>query len=78
MREVKDISLKSWSGCKWRNISSDLLFTGRERVGTDDTTLMERVEPSSFVAAVDRLLVHLSRLASSSDAGSPWVGADQR
>ena len=36
MREVKDISLKSWSECKWKNISSDLLFTGRERVGTDD------------------------------------------
>ena len=29
------------------------------RMGTDDTTLIERVEPSSCVAAGDRLPVHL-------------------
>ena len=34
--------------------------TGCRRVNTDDTTLTERVEPSSFGAAGDRLLVHLS------------------
>ena len=33
---------------------------GSEGMGTDDTTLTERVEPSSFVAAGDRLLVHLN------------------
>ena len=29
-------------------------------VGTDDTTLAERVDPSSFVAAGGRMLVHLN------------------
>ena len=32
--------------------------TGGGRVGTDDTSLIERVESSSFVSAEDRLLVH--------------------
>ena len=29
-------------------------------MGTDDTTLIGKVEPSSFVAVGDRLLVHLN------------------
>ena len=29
-------------------------------MGTEDTTMIERVEPTSFAAAGDRLLVHLS------------------
>ena len=29
-------------------------------MGTDDTTLIEVVEPSSYAAAGDRLLVHLN------------------
>ena len=33
---------------------------GNGRVGIDETTLIERVEPSFFGAAGDRLLVHLS------------------
>ena len=34
--------------------------TGGGRVGIDDTSLIERGESSSFVAAGDRLLVHFS------------------
>ena len=34
--------------------------TSNGRVGTGDTTLIERVEPSSFGAADGRLFVHLS------------------
>ena len=34
--------------------------TGGGGIGADDTTLIERVEPSSFVVAGDRLLVDLS------------------
>ena len=30
------------------------------RLGTDDTTLIEVVDPSSFAAAGDHLLVHLN------------------
>ena len=41
----------NWSGFKWKIIRLDL--------GTDDTTWTEVVEPSSFVAAGGRLLVHL-------------------
>ena len=34
--------------------------TGSGTVGIDDTTLIERVEPSSFGAEGDRLFVHVS------------------
>ena len=34
--------------------------TGRGGMGTDDTTLIERVEPNSYVAASGRLLVHIN------------------
>ena len=34
--------------------------TGVGGMGPDDTISIERVEPSSFVAASDRLLVHLN------------------
>ena len=57
MREMKDTSLKCWSGCTWKKISLDLFATSSGRVGTDDTTLIERVELSSFGAARDRLLL---------------------
>ena len=30
-------------------------------LGTDDTTMIEGVDPSSFAASGDRLLVHLDR-----------------
>ena len=62
MREMKDISLKNWSGCKWKTLSLNLLPQEVEEWGTDDTTLIQRVEPSSFGAAGDRLPVHLSSL----------------
>ena len=47
--------------------------TGRGGMGTDDTTLIERVEPSSFVAAADRLLVHLNSSYSTACAGDTWT-----
>ena len=34
--------------------------TGSGTVGIDDTALIERVEPSSFGAEGDRMLVHVS------------------
>ena len=34
--------------------------TGRAGIGTYETTLIERVEPSSFGAVGDRLLVYLT------------------
>ena len=48
VREMKDTSLKNWSGCNWNNISQILLPQVCGSVGTDDTTCIERVEPSSF------------------------------
>ena len=39
--------------------------TGSGGIGTHDTTLIERVELSSFVAGGDRLLVHLNSSYSS-------------
>ena len=38
-------------------------------MGTDDTTLIERMEPSSFVAAGDRLLVLLNSSRSTACPG---------
>ena len=59
MREMKDTSLKGWSGCKWMKLESAVTDWGR--VGTDDTTLIERVELSSFgVACEQRATVCLS------------------
>ena len=34
--------------------------TGNGGRGTDDTKMIQRVEPSSFITAGDRLLVHLN------------------
>ena len=59
MREMKDTSLKSWTGCKSKTQRASAA-TGGGRVGADDTTLIARAEPSSFGAAGDRLLVHFS------------------
>ena len=60
IREMNDICLKDWSGCNWKKVGLDLLLRVVEELGTDDTTLFEVVEPSSFVPAGDRLLVHLN------------------
>ena len=38
--EKKDTSLKSWSGCKWKKTSLDLLPHVVEGMGTDDTFLI--------------------------------------
>ena len=60
MREMKDTSVKGWSGCTWKKMSPESTATGGGGVGTDETTLTERVEPTSFAAAGDRLPVRLS------------------
>ena len=46
--------------------------TRRGTVGIDDTALMERVEPSSFGAEGDRLLVHVSSPKISACLGDTW------
>ena len=43
--------------------------TGGGRVGTDDTTLIERVEPSSYIAASYRLPARLNRSYSTACLG---------
>ena len=53
------VSVKSWNGCKWKNISLDLLPQVGGARDADDTSI-ERVERSSFFAAGDRLPVHLN------------------
>ena len=59
-REMKEISPKSWSGMHTETNQPGSAAAGSVRMGTDDTVLIERVELSSFVAAGDRLLVHLN------------------
>ena len=59
-RVIEDTSLKTWSRCKWKKVCLDLLPQVFGGLGIDDTTVTERVEPSSFVAAGDRLPVHLN------------------
>ena len=60
MRKMMDISQQ---GMEWMQVcekQSRSAATCRGGMGIDDTTLIERVE-SSFVAAVDHLLVHLNK-----------------
>ena len=44
----------------WMQYHLDFAATGSGRVRTDDTTLIERVEPSFYDALGDRLPVHLT------------------
>ena len=58
MREMKDLSLsQELCGGTWKNHPGSA-HPGGGGMGTDDTTLIERVELSSFGAAGDRLPVH--------------------
>ena len=41
--------------------------------GIDDTTLIDRVEPSSFVEAGDRLLVQISSSRITACLGDTWT-----
>ena len=70
MREMKDTSLMSWSGCTWKEICLHLL---PQAVGADDTTLIERVEPTSFGAAGGRLLVPLTSSKNTARPGNTWT-----
>ena len=54
------MSLKSWSVCTWKKISRDLLAQVVEEWVADGTIWIERVEPSSVVAAGDLLFCHLN------------------
>ena len=47
--------------CIWKKITPNLLFLVAETWGTDVTTSIERVEPSSFAAAGDGLSIHPNR-----------------
>ena len=59
IRDTKHISEElEWVHTEENQLGS--VATGSGSVGTEDTTLMERVEPSSLVAAGDRLPLHLS------------------
>ena len=51
--------------------------TGGE-LGTDDTTLIERVDLSSFVAARDCLHVHFSRSEITVCLGDTWWRSQNR
>ena len=58
MREMKDISME----LEWMQMEEpppESAATGSGRAGTDETTLIQREEPISFVAAVDHFPVHL-------------------
>ena len=61
---MKYIFRQSWSGCTGKKNQPGSAATGSEGLGTDDTTLIEGVEPRSFAAAGDRLPVHLDSSAS--------------
>ena len=68
MREMKDISQE----LEWKHMERHQpgpAATGSGGLCTDDTTLIESVEPSSFDSAGDRLAVHLSSSKSTACLG---------
>ena len=75
-QHARDEGYLSRAGCTWEKISLDLLPSSGG-MGTDDTTLSEVVEPSSFDAAGDRLLVHLNCSYSTACGGARTRGETQ-
>ena len=70
--EMKYILRQSWSGCTRKQNQPEAAATGNGGMGTDDTTLSEGVEQSSFAAAGSRMLVHLtSSFSTAYPGGSP-------
>ena len=72
MREMKDIS----QALEWMHVEENQLgsaATAGGGLGTDDTTVIEVVQPSLLVAAGDRLLVHLSSSKSTACPGDTQV-----
>ena len=51
--------------------------TSSGRLGTDYTTFMEVVEPSSFVAAGDRLSVYLNSSYRTAPPGETWTSTQK-
>ena len=61
---------KNWSGCMWKKDNQPASATpGSGGLDTDDTAVIEVVEPNSFVAVGDRLLVHLDSSCSTACPG---------
>ena len=68
--EMKDISQElEWMHMEENQPGSAATVSGG--LGTDDTTLIVRVEPTSFVARGHRLLAHLSSSTITACPGDP-------